>query len=48
MKNYVSVRDHLLVGQLVGANFLSLEQVDRITTLTNVEVPNTEYLSSQA
>lgn len=47
-KNNVSVREYLLIRQFMGANLLSLEQVDSITALTHMKVPYAEYLSSQA
>jgi len=41
--------NHLeLIRQFMGANLLSLEQVDSITALTHMKVPYAEYLSSQA
>ena len=44
----ISVRDYLLIWKLMGANFLGLEEVDGVTTLTHMEVPYSEHLSSQA
>jgi len=40
--------EHLLVGHLVGADFVDFEQVDGLLLFTHVKVPDSVQLASQA
>jgi hypothetical protein len=43
----VSVEKHLLVREFMGANFVTLEQINCIGLGINMEVPYSEDLASQ-